>query len=493
MAAPTYVLGIDVGTSGAKVFVVDTTGQVVARGAAMLPAPTVDGPAREQDADLWWRAAADATRAALSDLHRRGRDSSGIVALAVDGTSGSVVPVDGRLRPLAPGMMYNDARATDQAARLNAAAAPDLDRLGYRFNASFALAKILWWADNAPEVLERCWRVLHQADVVTAHLMDAAADGPAPLSDESNALKTGFDILERRWPDYISGAGIDAGVLPEVRPIGATLGVIGKRAAETLGLPTSCRVVGGMSDGTAACAASGASAVGDMNTTLGTSIVWKVIASSLVCDPEGRLYSHRHPGGRFLPGGASNAGGDGIRAFCAPDATQPTAVLDALAKRFSAGPPSRTITYTSAVRGERFPFVSADFEPITTAPRDDADALYRSCLEGVACIERWGYDVAAELGAECDGTVWTTGRGAAIESWMQLRADALGHAVCRAENPESAFGSALVAAMNAWFDGSWEETTRALVRESVRCEPDPRYRNAWDDQYARFRATIAAA
>ena len=491
MAAIPTVIGIDIGTSGTKTVVVDTSGYIVARGAASLPSPTVDGPKREQDANLWWEAAADALMAAMADLRRNGGSGTDVAAIAVDGTSGTVVPVDGGLRPLAPGMMYNDARAVDQAARLNVAGASVIERLGYRFNASFALAKILWWAEHAPEIMDRAWRVLHQTDIVTARLMDAGAEGAAAVSDESNALKTGFDILDRCWPDYVADVGIDPALLPEVRPIAAELGTVGPRAAEKFGLSTACRIVGGMSDGTAACVASGAGGIGDMNTTLGTSIVWKVVSSTLVRDPAGRLYSHRHPGGGFLPGGAGNAGGDGIRAFCAPDATQRGPELDTLAARFAAGPPSGTFTYASAVRGERYPFVDPDFEPFSTAPRDDMDALYRSCLEGLAYIERWGYEVAAELGAECDGVVWTTGMGAGIDAWMQTRADALGRPVCRAENPESAFGSALVAAMAAWFDGAWDETTRALVREDLRCDPDPRLRAVWDDHYARFRETCA--
>ncbi|MCG8510966.1 MAG: FGGY-family carbohydrate kinase, partial [Rhodospirillales bacterium] len=435
MAASAYVLGVDIGTSGAKAVVVDEAGQIVSRGGAVLPAPLVDGAKREQDAEQWWTVAADAVKAALADLRRNGSDSRDIAAIAVDGTSGTVVPVDKELRPLAPGMMYNDGRASDQAARLNEAGSAVLDRLGYKFNASFALAKILWWAENAPEIIDRTWCILHQGDVVTARLMEAGPGDPAVISDESNALKTGFDILERRWPDYLADVGVDREILPEIRPIGATLGTIGPNMAEEFGLPETCVVVGGMSDGTAACAASGAGAIGDTNTTLGTTIVWKVIASNLLRDPLGRLYSHRHPGGGCLPGGAGNAGGEGVRAFCAPDSENPGDILSDLESRLSAGAPSGAITYTSAVQGERFPFINADFAPFTTASRDDQDTLYLSCLEGLACIERWGYDVVAGLGAECDGAVWTTGKGAEIDAWLQIRADVLGRPVCRAENP----------------------------------------------------------
>jgi len=483
MNRPEVVVGIDIGTSGVKTVAVDIRGSVLARGAAALPAPTSVGPNREQDADLWWKAAASALHGLVADVRGAGGDPANIVALAVDGTSGTIVPVDAGMRPLRPGLMYNDGRATTEADSLNVAAGSALDRLGYRFNSSFALAKILWLIRHEPKVMERARRILHQADVVTARLT-----GAAPVTDESNALKTGYDIVERRWPAYLGNVGIDADRLPPVVPIGAPLGTIGPRAASEFGLPSDCVVVGGMSDGTAACAASGAGAPGDMNTTLGTTIVWKVVASSMVRDPLGRIYSHRHPGGGFLPGGAGNAGGDGIRAFCAGGAADAGQALAELERNLRPGRPTGGLTYPSPARGERFPFVDSAFEPFTTVDRNDADALYRSCLEGVACIERWGYEVAADLGAECDGAVWTTGRGAAIDAWMQIRADFLDRPVRRAVHPESAFGSALVAAMHAWFGGSWTATTRALVHLDLCCEPERGNRAACDEQYAAFRA-----
>lgn len=483
MTAQSLVLGLDIGTSGVKVVIVDPKGAIVARGAALLPRPTEIGSGREQDAELWWGAAEGAIRQAVARLREAGRDPSAIEAIAVDATSGTIVPVDAALKPLRPGLMYNDGRATTQAARLNELGAATLERLGYRFNSSFALAKILWLLETEPRLMERAAWFVHQSDFITGRL----ADGDLVVSDESNALKTGFDILERTWPDYIERAGIGIPRLPKVLPIGATIGTIGTKNGAALGLPAGCRIVGGMSDGTAGCAASGARAIGDMNTTLGTTMVWKVIASSLVRDSAGRMYCHRHPGGAFLPGGAGNAGGAGIAAFCAKGAENTGRTLAALEAGITTGLPSGSFSYPLPSPGERFPFVDGTFAPFTTAEDGDPVRLYGSCLDGLACIERWGYDVATELGAECDGTVWTTGKGAEVDVWMQIRADVLNRPVCRSAEPESAFGSALVAAMNVWFDGSWDATTAAMVREVFRREPQPGARAAYDDHYGRFR------
>jgi sugar (pentulose or hexulose) kinase len=486
VVAKAYVLGVDIGTSGVKVLALSKDGHVVATGGADLPAPVVVGHLREQDPELWWTATLNALQDTLQKLRAEGIDSGDISAVAVDATSGTIVAVDRRLKTLRAAIMYNDQRAGIQAIKLNTHAGQILERLGYQFNATFSLAKLLWLYENEPHVIEQAAWILHQADFITARLTGITDKGLTPISDESNSLKTGYDILSRCWPDYIAQAGIETSKLPSVVPIGATIGTIEPKIAETFGFSPSCRMVAGMTDGTAGCAASGARNIGDMNTTLGTTIVWKTIASSLICDPQGRLYSHRHPGGGFLPGGAGNAGGAGIRAFIGSLTQSIDQRLNQLAQTLKIRPLTGTITYPLPSPGERFPFLDAKFEGFTTAAGDEM-LLYRSCLEGIACIERWGYEIAAELGAECNGAVWTTGRGAHLDGWMQIRADIVGRPVCRSAYPEAAFGAALVAAMNVWFNGVWQDTVDQLSGETYRWEPSDSHRAVCDEQYGRFR------
>ena len=487
MTLSSYVLGIDVGTSGVRCLVVDEIGHIVARGSAPLPALQTAGLRHEQDAELWWASTVEAVKGACRDLTVNGGRCENILALCVDATSGTIVPVDRNLKPLRAGLMYNDARAHQQAERLNKAGEGALQRLGYRFNASFSLAKILWLMENEPGIFEKTDQVLHQSDFITSRLLKAPKRYGKCLSDESNALKSGYDILQHRWPAYLSNTGVDTTKLPDVKKIGQLLGTLSTDMAKTIDLNPACKIVGGMTDGTAGCVASGANKVGDMNTTLGSTIVWKMLTARLLRDPRGRLYSHRHPGGGFLPGGAGNSGGEGLASLFEGGSEPMNEYLAGLADRITPGPPTGTLTYPLPSPGERFPFVDLDFTPFTTASKGDQLLLYRSCLEGIACIERWGYEIAAELGAECSGDVWTTGKGADIDPWLQIRADILGRPVCRALYPESAYGAALVAAMNIWFDGSWEQTAAGLIRESFRCEPRAEYRAACNEQYLQFR------
>ncbi|MBK7742967.1 MAG: hypothetical protein IPI40_04455 [Betaproteobacteria bacterium] len=335
--ASAYVLGIDLGTSGARALVVDRQGAIVAQAFAPLPAPAVVGAGgREQDANLWWQAAASAVREALARLSAAGGQPRDVGAACVDATSGTIVPVDARCAPLGPGLMYNDGRAGAQARDLNAAARAHGE--GEGCNASYASAKILWLREHAPAIGIAAARFLHQTDFVNARLL-GATHAVDVATDESSALKTGYDIVARRWAGSLAVAGIDVGQLPPVVPGGSTLGAIGAAFAADTGLPPDCRVVAGMTDGTAAAVASGAAAIGDGNTTIGTTLVWKLVAAGPVVDPQGRLYCHRHPGGAFLPGGAGNAGGEGIAHQVLGGDPAPGAALDRLAAALADAPP----------------------------------------------------------------------------------------------------------------------------------------------------------
>ncbi|MEW6254015.1 MAG: FGGY family carbohydrate kinase, partial [Planctomycetota bacterium] len=214
-------VGIDFGTSGARACVLDAGGRPVAEAAIPLRAPlqTADG-GWEQDPELWWTA----LRALLGELARR-VDLGSLRALAIDGTSGTLVACSQEGRPLHPALMYHDARARDEAARIKAVAPRESGGHG----ATSSLAKLLWLKGRgfpgsarvlashpsgihagSPACAGRgAWLVLHQAEWVAGRLL-----GRFDLGDENNLLKLGYDVLERRWPDWLGALGIDPGCLP---------------------------------------------------------------------------------------------------------------------------------------------------------------------------------------------------------------------------------------------------------------------------------------
>jgi xylulokinase len=477
--APLF-LGIDLGTSGVRAMAVSADGQVAADASAPLATGTVSGAPgyHEQLPSAWWQAVCQ-TLASLADELRAGGIHLGrLAAVAVDGTSGTVLALDSAGVPLRPALMYNDSRATAEAELLNQAAADFCRKLGYRFQASFALAKILWLAQNEPEVFRRAAWFVHQADYVQGRLT-----GRPGISDYSNTLKTGYDLVDECWPDWIDSWGPLMERLPRVAAVGSRVGEISAAAAEEIGLPRGLPVVAGATDGTAAFVASGVHRPGDYNTTLGTTLVFKGASRKICGHPEGLIYCHKLPEGLWLPGAASNTGGEWIaHLFAGADLR----ALDAAAAERL---PTECIAYPLARTGERFPFRSATAEGFWLPEPDDRSARYAAGLQGVALVERLSYDVLDAATGASGGEIYSTGAASRSDVWMQCRADVTGRVIHRPRCGQSAFGAAVLAAAGVLGCG-----VGAAIREMVRLErsftPNTERKGDYQRLYDRFREEL---
>jgi xylulokinase len=474
--APLF-LGIDLGTSGVRAMAVAEDGRVAADASAPLATAVATGAAgwHEQSPAAWWQAVCQALALLADELRAAGIHPQRLAAVAVDGTSGTVVALDESGSPLRPALMYNDSRATAEAELLNEVAADFCQKLGYRFQASFALAKILWLQRHESEMFRSAAWFVHQADYIQGRLT-----GVPGVSDYSNALKTGYDLLEERWPAWIDAIGPLRERLPRVVAVGSRIGEISAAVADQLGLPHGLPVVAGATDGTAAFVASGVHRPGDYNTTLGTTLVFKGASRRICSHPDGLIYCHKLPDGLWLPGAASNTGGEWIaHGFADADLW----ALDAAAVERL---PCECIAYPLARTGERFPFRSATAQGFWLPEPDDRSVRYAAGLQGVALVERLCYDVLDEATGGRGGEVYSTGGGSRSDVWMQCRADVTGRVFHRPQRGESAFGAAVLAAGGGLGCG-----LQAAIRQMVRLDrsftPDTKRKADYDRLFGRFR------
>ena len=440
--------GIDLGTQSVRVLLADGEGEVVA--AASSPLRSVRTGARhEQDAEDWWQAVGEAARRATAE-------SGGEVgALSICSTSGTILLADRKGDPSTPALMYDDGRAVEETDLVQRAGRDLWDRLGYGMQRSFALPKLLW-------LLRAGYggqRLSHSADFVASRL----AGGPVE-SDWSHALKTGYDLLERRWPgEILEEIGVPPEILPEVVRPGTAIGEVCAEAARHTGFARGTTIRAGMTDGCAAQISAGAFDEGQWNSVLGTTLALKGASREPLKDPGGAVYSHLHPDGGWLPGGASNTGA-GILSEQFPGRD-----LGELNRRAEERGPSNAVIYPLASQGERFPFAAPEalgFE--LGSPRDEVER-YQAILEGVAFIERLSFCRLKSLGSVIKEPVTFTGGAARSRFWSQLRSDVLGMRVRIPENAEPAFGMAALARAG---DGPVAPVAARLSRTARLFEPD---------------------
>jgi D-ribulokinase len=208
--------------------------------------------------------------------------------------------------------------------------------------------------------------------------------------------------------------------------------------AAHFGIAAGCTVRTGTTDSIAAFIAAGARAPGEAVTSLGTTIVLKLLSERRVEAAEFGVYSHRY-GNLWLAGGASNAGGGVLRQFFS------NAQLKELSTRFDPALDSGLDYYPLPARGERFPVNDPLLAP-RLAPRPPDDVRYvHGLLQGLTRIEAAGYTRLAELGATPLKSVITCGGGAHNPAWRAMRQAQLGVPVTTAAQAEAACGSALLA------------------------------------------------
>jgi sugar (pentulose or hexulose) kinase len=414
-------LGIDIGTSGCRSCVIDAGAGIRAESRIALPAPVRHGPAVEQDPLLWWTALLENLRQLQQQL-----SLAAIEAICIDGTSSTLLGCDANGAPLGPALMYNDARAAEAAHDIAAVAPRDCGAHG----PSASLAKLLWLLHSAAGKQIRL--ALHQSDWLLGRLCDHYG-----FSDENNALKLGYDVVNRRWPDWLEALDIPPAVLPTVVPAGRPMGTLAAPECLRLGLSAETRIVSGTTDSTASFIATGARS-GEAVTSLGSTLVLKVLARQPVFEPDNGIYSHRL-GEHWLVGGASNSGGAVLLQHFSP------AALQQLTRRLQPDRPTGLDYYPLTSPGERFPVNDPGLEPrLTPRPADDA-VFFQGLLEGIARIELTGYQRLVALGAPWPGRIITTGGGAANRAWRTMRANLLGVPVVAATHQQAAYGAALLA------------------------------------------------
>jgi sugar (pentulose or hexulose) kinase len=329
--------------------------------------------------------------------------------------------------------MYHDARALEQARAIASFAPPESAAHG----PTSSLAKLLWL--DAAGRTRGARHAVHQADWLAGRLA-----GRQGISDENNALKLGYDAVNRRWPAWLDRPGMPRALLPDVVPAGRPIGRLDPAWRRRWGFAAATRIVSGTTDSTAGFIATGAGP-GEAVTSLGSTLVLKVCAGRPVYAPRHGVYSHRL-GDHWLVGGASNSGGAVLRG-CFTDAE-----IERLTARMQPGQPTGLDYYPLPATGERFPEYNPGLAPrLEPRPADDA-VFFQGLLEGMAAIERRGYRLLEALGAPYPQRVYSVGGGAANAAWREIRQRLLGIPVVVAEHQGAAYGAALLARRGAEGD-----------------------------------------
>ena len=485
-----YVVGVDVSTTGVKAIVIDEQGDVIGSVLTEHPWSTPRPLWVEQDPHDWWNGTCHSLRLVLQET---GIASQDIVGLGLTGQMHGLTLLDKGNQVMRPAILWNDQRTEEQCNRIRSAFGKHelIALTGNDALAGFTLPKLLWVKDHEPDVYERVAHVLLPKDYVRFKLTGKYA------TDRAGASGTlMLDVAKRDWAKpVLDQVGIPHEWLPPTHEGPEITGQVTEEAAERTGIPAGTPVFAGAGDQAAQAIGVGASHPGTVAITLGTSGVVFASTDRPVVEPEGRLHAFCHavPGRWTLMGVMLSAAGS-LRWF--RNELAPTESFDALTQEASQVPAgSNGLLFLPYLTGERMPHADprarGAFVGLTV--RHDRAALTRAVLEGVSFGLREGLELLSAAGVDEATEIRVSGGGTRSPLWRQILADTLGRQLMVVNTVEgAAYGAALLAGVGAGIWRTVDEACFATIRIKETVEPEKRATAQYDDVFSTYKELYPA-
>jgi len=490
------VMGIDVGTGGTRVVIIDASGRIIASATEEhqpFASPAVGWA--EQHPDDWWRAAQLAIRKALRESEL---SAPQIACVGFSGQMHGAVMLDAAGKVVRPALIWCDVRTQKQCDDLTAQIGRErmIELTANPALANFTLTKLLWVRENEPENWRRVRSVMLPKDYVRFKITGQRA---TDVADGSGTLM--LDVARRKWSaEIMSATGLDPSILPELYESPAVCGKVSAAGSESSGLAAETPVVAGAGDQAAGAIGLGVIAPGTVHATIGTSGVVFASTDKPLADPQGRLHTFCHAmPDRWHVMGVTQAAGLSLRWFrdnffqeSADGDADVYAQMTSEAERAPVG--SEKLLWAPYLMGERTPHLDATVRGALvglTASHTRAHVI-RAILEGVAFSLKDTFAVFDEMGIPVRD-VRLGGGGARSHLWRSVQAEVYGRVVQILEIEEGpAYGAAILAGVGAGMWPSVEAACTAVVRIAECVEPDPAHIAILAGQYARYRRIYSA-
>jgi xylulokinase len=470
-------LGVDISTTGSKALLIDESGQVIASATSPHNLSTPRPLWSEQNPAEWWQAASTSIRAVLQ---KAGTSGESVGAVGLTGQMHGLVLVDEAGLVLRPAILWNDQRTQSQCDEIHRRVGREkfIQITGNVALTGFTAPKILWVAENEPEVYARARHVLLPKDYIRYCLTGEYATDKA---DGSGTVL--FDLNSRNWSsEVLEALGIDPAWMPPTFEGPEFTGQVTPEAAATAGLKAGTPVAAGAGDQAAQAVGVGAVETGILALTLGTSGVVFASTPEARIEPKGRLHAFCHavPGLWHFMGVMLSAAGSlqWHRDTLAPNMSYEHLLREA--EGLPAG--SEGLQFLPYLSGERTPYPDplARGAWIGLTLRHGRGHMTRAVLEGVAFGLKDCFELIETAGLGEVRQVRISGGGARSALWQKILASVFETELVTVNTAEgAAYGAALLAAVGL---GVWEDVgaaCRGSVRITGTTQPDP----AWIDAY----------
>lgn len=489
MMNPTLLLGIDIGTQGAKAVVIDDKGHVVSSADVSYSFESPQPGWCEQSPSLWW----ESVIACLHRLWKNGVDPADIRAVGAAGQMHSLVILDERNQPIRPAILWNDGRTLKECGEIEEIIGSDRLFTTTRnpILPGFTAPKLLWLKKNEPHQYSRIKKVLMPKDYIVHEL---TGEFSADVTDASGTCL--LDVQKREWAwDIIKDLGFSSEWFPPVSESQEVVGTIGETASRVTGLPIGIPVVAGAGDNAAAALGNGIITERKGSISIGTSGTVFVPLNELpdlARDQAGtlHLFCHCLPGMWHAMGTTLSAG---MSLKWLRDTFEKQNYDDLLdgVEQVEAG--ADGLLFFPYLNGERSPLNNPQAKGVFFGLTygHHRKSMARAVIEGVCYSLRDVLDMMEKAGIEVAD--WTV-TGGAIKNpiWTKVLADVYQqHLQVHVEREGPAYGVSILAGLG---NGVWKAVTDLPMLDQVvnRIACNRENQHVYDAQFARYQSIAHA-
>ena len=479
-------IGIDLGTSAAKLLLVDEQGVIQNEVTKEYPLSFPQPGWSEQAPEDWWRACLEGVPALL-----RGFDATQVAGIGAGGQMHGLVALDENDAVIRPAILWNDGRTGEEVEYLNGVIGKErLSALTANIAfAGFTAPKILWMKKHEPENFARIAKIMLPKDYVNYKLTGVHC---CDYSDASGMLL--LDVANKRWSaEMLSLCGVREEQMPRLFESYEVVGSVRPDVAAALGLPAGVKVVAGAGDNAAAAVGTGVVGEGGCNISLGTSGTLFISSQRFGVDPNNALHAFAHADGGYHLMGCMLSAASCNKWLC--DDILRTKDYAAEQKDISDDKLGRNHVYfLPYLMGERSPINDVNARGTFTGISMDSSRsdLVQAVLEGVAFAIRDSFEVARSLGLEIPRSK-LCGGGSKSPLWRKIFANVLGIPLDMVKTEQGpGYGGAMLAMVGCGVYPSVKAAAEALVEVASTVEPDPELSARYEAQYRKYRKIYPA-
>lgn len=480
----TYVLSLDLGTSGLKGLLVDQSGTVVETATADYQLLTPNRGYSEQDPDEWFQASKKVIKELIKLVPEA---ASQIEGISFSGQMHSLVLLDKEGSPLRNAILWNDVRTTTQCERITEQLGVELIQVTKnKALEGFTLPKILWVQENEPGIWKKTAQFLLPKDYLRYKLTGVYH---MDYSDAAGTLL--LDLSKKEWsPSILEQFDIDPSVCPPLVNSTDQVGVLDSKVGQELGIENEIPVFAGGADN--ACGAIGAGIVNSDQAmaSIGTSGVFLTYEEDGRRNYDGHIHFFNHVApDDYYSMGVTLAAGSSLNWFknnFAPEAS----FEELLGGIDQVSPGSNGLLFAPYISGERTPYTDSKIRGtfLGIDISHTRDHFARAVLEGITYSLRDTQEIMRQYFNKKFKQIVSVGGGAKNKEWLQMQADIFNTPIVTLSTEQGpGMGAAMIAAVGAgWFE-DFKACSERFVNYQEEVQPNQENVKKYEASYKLYR------